>query len=43
MILNSPSPERISFILTNLNVLFVRTIPAKFGFSWLNCFAAEDY
>jgi hypothetical protein len=40
---NSPSPERISFILTNLNVLFLRTIPAKLGFNWLNGFAAEDY
>jgi hypothetical protein len=40
---NSPFPEMISLILTNLNVLFIRTIFARLGFNWLNSFAAEDY
>jgi len=39
--LTSPSPWRINFICTNMNLLFLRIITAKFGSISLNSLAGE--
>ena len=38
----SPSPRRINFIRTNVNLLFSGSIPVKFDSIWLRNLAEED-